>query len=150
MCFLLGGYNRPEQYFNTTVAQTAASVLALALGSLIIPAIFTYNTGIVGGDVAKLSHGVSVILLFVYACYLFFQLKTHSEMFNEESQKVPGRQYEMPGKEMFNKLVKKKESLPENAIASGLARSGAGAAFATAPAEHRSMGAMMMITAKTI
>lgn len=144
MCFLLGGYNRPEQYFNTTVAQTAASVLALALGSLIIPAIFTYNTGIVGGDVAKLSHGVSVILLFVYACYLFFQLKTHSEMFNEESQKVPGRQYEMPGKEMFNKLVKKKESLPENAIASGLARSGAGAAFATAPAEHRSMGAMMM------
>ena len=84
MCFLLGGYNRPEQYFNTTVAQTAASVLALALGSLIIPAIFTYNTGIVGGDVAKLSHGVSVILLFVYACYLFFQLKTHSEMFKKE------------------------------------------------------------------
>ena len=152
MCFLLGGYNRSEQYFNTTVAQTAASVLALALGSLIIPTIFTYNTGIVGGDVAKLSHGVSVILLFVYACYLFFQLKTHSEMFNEESQKVPGKQYEMPGRDMLYKslpivnkpLFKKTEDLPEHAIASGIARSGAGAAFAAAPTPHRDMSAMMM------
>ena len=152
MCFLLGGYNRSEQYFNTTVAQTAASVLALALGSLIIPTIFTHVTGIVGGDVAKLSLGVSVILLFVYACYLFFQLKTHSEMFNEESQKVPGKQYEMPGKDMLYKslpivnkpLFKKKEDLPEHAIASGIARSGAGAALAGAPAQHRDMSAMMM------
>lgn len=149
MCFLFGGYNRSEQYFNTTVAQTAASMLALAVGSLIIPTIFTRNTGIVGGDVAKLSHGVSVILLFVYLCYLVFQLKTHSEMFNEESQKVAGKQYDMG---VFYKklpflnrsLFRRKEEVPGNAIASGLAKSGAGAAFAGAPTEHRNMNAMMM------
>jgi Ca2+:H+ antiporter len=32
-----------------------------------------------------------VILLIVYGCYLFFQLKTHSSMYNEPSQKVPKR-----------------------------------------------------------
>lgn len=40
MCFFLGGANRVEQHFNVTVAQTAASLLSLAVGSLIIPAAF--------------------------------------------------------------------------------------------------------------
>ena len=40
MCFFFGGINRVEQHFNITVAQTAASLLALAVGSLIIPAAF--------------------------------------------------------------------------------------------------------------
>jgi len=40
MCFFFGGLNRVEQHFNVTVAQTAASLLALAVGSLIIPAAF--------------------------------------------------------------------------------------------------------------
>jgi Ca2+:H+ antiporter len=40
MCFFFGGINRVEQYFNVTVAQTAASLLALCIGSLIIPTVF--------------------------------------------------------------------------------------------------------------
>lgn len=40
MSFFLGGLNRVEQHFNVTVAQTASSLLALAIGSLIIPAAF--------------------------------------------------------------------------------------------------------------
>lgn len=40
MCFFFGGLNRVEQFFNITVAQTASSLLALAVGSLIIPAAF--------------------------------------------------------------------------------------------------------------
>lgn len=40
MSFFFGGVNRVEQFFNMTVAQTAASLLALAVGSLIIPAAF--------------------------------------------------------------------------------------------------------------
>lgn len=39
-CFFFGGLNRVEQHFNVTVAQTASSLLALAIGSLIIPAAF--------------------------------------------------------------------------------------------------------------
>jgi len=40
MCFFFGGINRVEQHFNITVAQTASSLLALAVGSLIIPTAF--------------------------------------------------------------------------------------------------------------
>ena len=40
MCFFFGGLNRVKQHFNITVAQTASSLLALAVGSLIIPAAF--------------------------------------------------------------------------------------------------------------
>lgn len=40
MSFFLGGISRLEQHFNVTVAQTAASLLALCIGSLIIPTIF--------------------------------------------------------------------------------------------------------------
>ena len=40
MCFFFGGLTRIRQHFNQTVAQTASSLLALAVGSLIIPAAF--------------------------------------------------------------------------------------------------------------
>ena len=46
MCFFFGGINRMEQHFNVIVAQTAASLLALAVASLIIPAAFAaWSTG---------------------------------------------------------------------------------------------------------
>ena len=40
MCFFFGGLGRTEQYFNITVAQTAASLLSLAVGSLLVPTVF--------------------------------------------------------------------------------------------------------------
>lgn len=40
MCFFFGGITRVKQHFNVTVAQTASSLLALAVASLIIPAAF--------------------------------------------------------------------------------------------------------------
>jgi Ca2+:H+ antiporter len=35
--------------------------------------------------------GTSVLLLIVYGCYLFFQLKSHADMYNRPSQKVERR-----------------------------------------------------------
>ncbi|KAL7353338.1 vacuolar H+/Ca2+ exchanger [Histoplasma ohiense] len=91
MSFFLGGINRIEQNFNVTVAQTASSLLTLAVGSLIIPTAFHAwsNAGEVG--IAPLSRGTSVILLTVYGSYLFFQLKSHTEMYNKPSEKVEKR-----------------------------------------------------------
>jgi Ca2+:H+ antiporter len=37
------------------------------------------------------SAGTSIILLFVYGCYLFFQLKSHTEIYNAPSPKVEKR-----------------------------------------------------------
>lgn len=94
MCFFFGGLRRQEQFFNTTVAQTAASLLALAVASIIVPTVFDRNDGTSNDvHVAAISRGTAVILLVVYAAYLLFQLKTHHLMFSEEGQKVPAKPY---------------------------------------------------------
>ncbi|KAL1643676.1 hypothetical protein SLS58_004691 [Diplodia intermedia] len=103
MCFFLGGVSRVEQHFNVTVAQTSASLLALAVASLIIPTVFRMwvePSEEVGDlvDTDALSRGTSIILLFVYGCYLLFQLKTHVVMYNEPSKKGEMRTKEIkPG-----------------------------------------------------
>ncbi|CAG8974623.1 hypothetical protein HYALB_00009800 [Hymenoscyphus albidus] len=115
MCFFFGGLRRSEQFFNQTVAQTAASLLALAVGALIIPTCFdqftsTDSTRAPTPVIAALSRGTSVILLVVYLGYLYFQLHTHSNAFSEESQKVPKRP--------------RKKALADGAISKGLAAAG--------------------------
>ncbi|PGH19527.1 calcium/proton exchanger [Polytolypa hystricis UAMH7299] len=91
MAFFLGGLQRLEQNFNLTVAQTASSMLALAIGSLIIPTAFHAWSDAGEAGIAPLSRGTSIILLFVYGAYLFFQLKSHTEMYNKPSEKTEKR-----------------------------------------------------------
>ncbi|EAT83890.2 hypothetical protein SNOG_08722 [Parastagonospora nodorum SN15] len=122
MSFFLGGVNRLEQFFNVTVAQTAASLLALCIASLIIPTVFhnmIAEDSVQDGDAKKnqeLSRGTAVILLFVYGCYLTFQLKTHATMYNAPSQKVEKR---------------KSSKRQEGDAARGIAAIGAGTAAAS-------------------
>ncbi|KAL8829389.1 MAG: hypothetical protein Q9170_006187 [Blastenia crenularia] len=93
MCFFFGGLTRIKQHFNVTVAQTASSLLALAIGSLVIPAAYEAWGAKDGTDleqeanVTKLSRGTAVLLLLVYAAYLIFQLLTHATMYNAPSPK---------------------------------------------------------------
>ncbi|KAJ9269423.1 hypothetical protein DTO212C5_4486 [Paecilomyces variotii] len=91
MCFFFGGVNRMEQHFNVVVAETAASLLALAVGSLVIPTAFHNWSNAGTRGIAPLSRGTSIILLVVYGAYLFFQLKSHTELYNQPSQKVEKR-----------------------------------------------------------
>lgn len=98
MAFFLGGINRFEQSFNTTVAQTAASLLFLAVASLIIPTTFeawaqtgsadrTSSEQAIVTGVPQLSHATAIILLLIYGAYLFFQLKSHVSYYTAPSQK---------------------------------------------------------------
>ncbi|KAJ0417000.1 Sodium/calcium exchanger protein-domain-containing protein [Aspergillus carlsbadensis] len=91
MCFFLGGINRLEQHFNPVVAQTAASLLALSVGCLIIPTAFDAWSDADTSKIAQLSRGTSIMMLVVYGCYLFFQLKSHTEIYNAPSQKSEKR-----------------------------------------------------------
>ncbi|CAL5874993.1 uncharacterized protein PFLUO_LOCUS9296 [Penicillium psychrofluorescens] len=91
MCFFFGGVNRLEQHFNPIVAQTAASLLALAVASLIIPTAFHWSANSAKDKVTPLSRGTAILLLIVYGCYLFFQLKSHTEIYNRPSPKVEKR-----------------------------------------------------------
>ena len=90
-CFIAGGIKFHEQTFNSTVASTMSSLMAVASASLIIPATL-YAALAKSKDVSSednilvLSHGTAIILLLVYIMYLFFQLKTHADLFDAEGQ----------------------------------------------------------------
>jgi Ca2+:H+ antiporter len=118
MCFFFGGINRKEQNFNIVVSGTAASLLALAIGSLIIPTVFVLS-GLDDNGVTPLSRGTAVILLLVYAAYLLFQLRTHSDVYNEKSEKTPTK------KELSNSAERK------GSVQKGIASIGAGTAAAS-------------------
>ncbi|KAI9780271.1 MAG: hypothetical protein M1839_006831 [Geoglossum umbratile] len=97
MCFFAGGLTRLEQFFNVTVAQTASSLLALSVGSLIIPTAFHSWSSAGDAGITELSRGTAIILLTVYGCYLFFQLKSHSAMYNEPSPKAEPKRGKVEG-----------------------------------------------------
>jgi len=89
-CFLAGGArNRPEQEFNTTAAQTMASLMAVASVCLIIPATLYAvmdNGSASDKNILVLSHGTAIIMLILYVLYLVFQLKTHAKMFEGKDE----------------------------------------------------------------
>ena len=73
MCFFVGGLRRPEQLYNTVVAQTSASMMTVSVASLLIPAAF--HGTFPGEDLdekntLKISRASSLILLLVYFSYL--------------------------------------------------------------------------------
>ncbi|KAH3672009.1 hypothetical protein WICMUC_004516 [Wickerhamomyces mucosus] len=87
-CFIAGGYNRLQQKFNQTVAQTMSSLMALATAGLIIPAAFHASLPDLLNDdgssdhmILLLSRGASIVLLIIYVLFLVFQLKTHKQLF---------------------------------------------------------------------
>ncbi|OAA51791.1 calcium/proton exchanger [Metarhizium rileyi] len=98
MCFLFGGLVHRgsngagrEQSFSAAVAQTTCSLMTLSSASLVIPAAL-YAVMAQSGSPEKntsiliLSRGTAIILLLLYAMYLVFQLRTHSNLFDEEMQ----------------------------------------------------------------
>lgn len=87
-CFLIGGIKYHEQTFNSTVASTMSSLMAVASASLIIPAtlyaaLSNSKSSSTETNILFLSHGTAVILLILYVMYLYFQLKSHADLFEE-------------------------------------------------------------------
>ncbi|PGG99537.1 calcium/proton exchanger [Blastomyces parvus] len=84
-CFLVGGLRHHEQTFNSTVASTMSSLMAVASASLIIPATLyaalANSKADTHGNILILSHGTAIILLVLYVMYLYFQLRSHTDLF---------------------------------------------------------------------
>ncbi len=75
-----------EQYYNNIVTQTSGCCLLLAVLSLLLPTAFHASftdTAVADANVLKLSYATSIVLLLIYALYLFFQLKTHAYLYEE-------------------------------------------------------------------
>jgi len=89
LSFLLGGLRRRQQYFNAAVAQTMRMFLLLAVPSLTIPTVSQLWGHSTPAGIRGQSRGTAVIIIMSYGMCLFFQLKTHADMFHEPSEKTP-------------------------------------------------------------
>lgn len=89
--FLAGGLRYREQFFNCTMASTMSSLMAVASASLMIPTILYDKDDHCSSEKCQkgslaLSRAAALVLLLLYAMYLLFQLRTHSNLFDEEEQ----------------------------------------------------------------
>lgn len=86
---------KKEQRFDKVVSGINSSLLMMASLCLMLPLVLqlsmTYSEAPV--STLKLSRVSSIIMLVAYAAYLFFQLKTHRQLF-EESQEAEGEEVE--------------------------------------------------------
>ncbi|KAL9053107.1 MAG: hypothetical protein Q9162_004971 [Coniocarpon cinnabarinum] len=93
-CFISSGLRREYSQFNLTVASTMSSLMAVASVSLIIPATLyaALQTSTpkqreqAESKILLLSRGTALIILGLYILYLYFQLKSHKELFDSEPQ----------------------------------------------------------------
>lgn len=90
-CFLVGGLRFQQQYFNTTVASTMSSLMTVSSASLIIPATLyaalqSNNDPQTENNILLVSHVTAIVLLILYVMYLYFQLKSHAELFEPGSE----------------------------------------------------------------
>eukprot|EP00889_Picochlorum_renovo_P000971 jgi/Picre1/28001/NNA_000962.t1 len=84
-CFFFGGSKFKTQQFNSAGNKAATSLLFLACISVITPTMASvlYGPDAMAPETLQLlSHCIAVLLVGMYICYLFFQLKTHSESFS--------------------------------------------------------------------
>ncbi|KAI0833341.1 Sodium/calcium exchanger protein-domain-containing protein [Trametes gibbosa] len=101
MCFFAGGTRFSEQGFDSTATQIHSSLLSISVGAVLLPAAFhfalSYNTEDSAeeagttlreqkADILRMSHGVAVVLLFIYASYLVFQLWSHTHLYQDSTQ----------------------------------------------------------------
>ncbi|KAI0342835.1 hypothetical protein BDW22DRAFT_1394818 [Trametopsis cervina] len=103
MCFFAGGMRFTTQGFDSTATQVHSSLLSLSVGAVLLPAAFHFTLSNASGDkttdiaeqkqdILEMSHGVSIVLIFIYIAYLFFQFWSHSHHFEDvipPSSKLP-------------------------------------------------------------
>lgn len=91
----VGGLRRDKQVFNRTSAGVQMTMLMLAGGALLMPAIFelvegqglpspTAESVNYDSTVEHLSLAVAIVLIATYVIGLFFSMKTHRSLFNPE------------------------------------------------------------------
>jgi len=85
--FMVGGYFYKTQYFSQQGASTQTSLLSLSVSSLAMPTVYA---NVLGGhkkdwdNMLRISRYSSIMLLFLYFSYLYFQLISHTDLFEED------------------------------------------------------------------
>ena len=87
LAFVWGGIHYTEQRFSETQVSSNGSLMLLAMIVLIIPAVFNSTVGGSEGEegVTNLSHIAAIVLLGLYGLFLYFQFRTHVDLFATET-----------------------------------------------------------------
>ncbi|KAH9014308.1 calcium/proton exchanger [Lactarius pseudohatsudake] len=106
MCFFAGGTRFSEQGFGMSSTQLNSSLLTLSVIAVLLPAAFhsavqpnsdgndPLTDAEEAHDILAISHGasgfffVAIILLFIYLCYLVFQLFSHKNLYEDDHPNV--------------------------------------------------------------
>ncbi|KAF8656800.1 hypothetical protein AX16_002352 [Volvariella volvacea WC 439] len=87
MCFFAGGTQYSEQGFGVSAVQLNSTLLTVSVIAVLLPAAFHLTVDVDDStearDILSVSRGVSIILLFIYASYLFFQLYSHAQLYHD-------------------------------------------------------------------
>ncbi len=100
LAIVLGSMGRPRQRFNRDQAGQLSSLLVLVVIALLLPAVFDFAGRHLapGADQAvsdeRLSLGVSVVLILLYAANLVYTLVTHRNVFSAEEENLASSQSE--------------------------------------------------------
>lgn len=81
LSLLLGGLKNGTQFFDAKIAGTNATMMALAVVSLTIPAVFSLGSEHIrpsDQDIEFLSDGLAIVLIVVYGLYILFSLRQKS------------------------------------------------------------------------
>ncbi|KAI0322589.1 Sodium/calcium exchanger protein-domain-containing protein [Amylostereum chailletii] len=147
-CFFAGGLRfREQQGFDATASHIYSSLLSISVAAVLMPA--AYHFALSGDspnasaeqkiDILQMSHGVAIILLFLYAAYLLFQFYSHTHLFkdNEMSKRHSGKGHKVRKADSrrdltgFASLDSEKVFRPRNRNASSNASPGKGLASTT-------------------
>lgn len=124
MCFFAGGLRFSEQGFGQSAVQINSSLLTISVIAVLLPGAFhmalqgqpEYNEMLTDYNILKTSHGVSIILLFIYASYLFFQLFSHQALYDDDNEDMqPTKRY--TGKNPFQ-LYKTRRNIEDGETSS--------------------------------
>ncbi|OCH86071.1 hypothetical protein OBBRIDRAFT_783856 [Obba rivulosa] len=127
MCFFAGGLRFSEQDFDSTATQIHSSLLSISVGAVLLPAAYhfalTYSSedAIAAGttledqkaDLLKMSHGVSIVLLIIYASYLLFQLWSHTHLYQDSSKPSDKLPVSVSVRSVTSRVRQKSNSLRE-------------------------------------
>jgi len=83
----LGGLRFKTQTFGKISAQVNAGMLVIATMSLVFPTVMTLTGEENSDDGLNFSRAVSVFLFITYAIYIYFQLFTHRDLFEEDEER---------------------------------------------------------------
>ncbi|USW54615.1 Putative calcium/proton exchanger, sodium/calcium exchanger membrane region [Septoria linicola] len=87
-CIIAGGIRRSESKYDPTIASIMSALQTLAASALIVPAMlyWTMKRSAEGDtvDILQVSRGTAIILMVLYGFYLYFQLHSHKDLFQDD------------------------------------------------------------------